>query len=243
MPDAPGLEDRMPTSPEGFSERIESLRVSLFEQGRRVQALLELAFNGLFQRDIEQAKRCVEADDEIDRVDVELERAAVALLSDAVKQGASLDHDQLRMVLTIVKCNNELERVADCAVEIAELAAHMRSLASPLPDTFRVMANSSVGILRDTCACIQKKDALLAKVVLQSQHAVTAFKDAVLRDAEERIAKGQMSVDFAFRLHEVATVCEVVADHCTNMAEQIIYSTTGAIVRHTEAKWIELPRS
>ncbi len=233
----------MPTTPSGFSERIESLRSQLFVQGRRVQSLLEMAFNGLFSRDLEQAKRCVAADDEVDKVDVEMERAAVALLGDAVKEGATLDQDSLRMVLTIVKCNNELERVADCAVEIAELAAHMRSLSSPLPDTFRVMANSSVGILRDTCVSIQKRDAALAKVVLQSQHAVTAFKDALLRDAEERIASGNMSVDFAFRLHEVATVCEVVADHCTNMAEQIIYAMTGAIVRHTEAKWIELPRS
>jgi phosphate uptake regulator len=69
--------------------------------------------------------------------------------------------------------------------------------------------------------------------VLQSQHAVTAFKAAILRDAEEKIAKGAMGVDFAFRLHELASQCELMADHCTNMAEQVIYVTTGAIVRHT----------
>ena len=51
-----------------------------------------------------------------------------------------------------------------------------------------------------------------------------------------------MNVDFAFRLHEVATQCELIADHCTNIAEQVIYLTTGAIVRHMTNSWVELPR-
>jgi phosphate uptake regulator len=46
-----------------------------------------------------------------------------------------------------------------------------------------------------------------------------------------------MSADFAFALHEVATACEIIADHCTNIAEQVIYLTTGAIVRHGLNAW------
>jgi phosphate transport system protein len=115
-------------------------------------------------------------------------------------------------------------------------------VATQYPDTFRVMANSVIGILRDVNTAVLHHDPALANIVLQSQHAVTAFKDAVLRDAEGRIAKGQMSVDAAFLLHEIATECEIVADHCTNVAEQIIYLTTGAIVRHTQSNWVEVTR-
>src|SRR5205814_10534781 len=116
------------------------------------------------------------------------------------------------------------------------------SAGGVLPDTFRVMANSVIGILRDVNTAVMRNDAPLANIVLQSQHAVTAFKSAILRDAEEKIAKGQMTVDLAFRLHEIASQCEVIADHCTNVAEQVIYLTTGAIVRHMQSSWVEVSR-
>ena len=152
---------------------------------------------------------------------------------------------QLRAILTIAKINNEMERVADVAAKLAELAQQVIAVASSgstLPDTFRVMANSVIGILRDVNTAVLRSDPALANIVLQSQHAVTAFKSAILRDAEEKIAKGEMTVDVAFRLHEIASQCELIADHCTNMAEQVIYLTTGAIVRHLQNSWVELPR-
>jgi phosphate uptake regulator len=52
-----------------------------------------------------------------------------------------------------------------------------------------------------------------------------------------------MNVDFAFRLHEIGSQCELMADHCTNIAEQVIYAATGAIVRHLPHEWVEIPQS
>jgi phosphate transport system protein len=230
---------------EGFSKRTARLQADLVEQGRRVQAMLEAAFESLFEHNSLRAETVVAQDDVIDTADVEIERACVALLSDATRQGAELDPQQLRAVLTIAKINNEMERIADVAVDLAELAQQVGAVTgngSGLPDTFRVMANSVIGILRDVNTAFLRSDPALANIVLQSQHAVTAFKSAILRDAEEKIAKGQMTVDVAFRLHEIASLCELVTDHCTNMAEQVIYVTTGAIVRHMQNSWVEVPR-
>ncbi len=231
----------MPTTPQGFAQRIDALRDQLASQGRRVQQLLEAAFGAFFTRDEPGALSAVRLDDEIDRVDVSMEQECVALLTDATRQGAALDPAQLRAVLTIVKINNELERIADAGVEVAQRVGTSKAISASFPDTIRVMANSAVGIMRDSTASFARLDPRLAKIVLQSQHAVIAFKDAVLRDSEERIARGAMSVDVAFQLHEVASQCELIADHCTNIAEQVIYQTTGAVVRHTEAQWIEIP--
>lgn len=249
--------------PQDFAKRIEALTTDLEEQGRRVQALLELAFDAFFSKDNAKAAQVNVDDDAIDQADVALERSAVRLLTDATREGASLTEANLRRVLTIVKVNNEFERIADVAVDIAALispaagasglpggtslsrgtgALSPSSAARALPGTFRMMANSVIGILRDTTTAVSRSDAPLAKVVLQSQHCVTAFKDAILRDAESQIGKGHMPADFAFLLHEVASLSEIVADHCTNVAEQVIYSTTGAIVRHTPTQWIEVPR-
>lgn len=227
--------------PQDFSKRIAQLTSDLEAQGRRVQALLELAFDAFFTRDAAKAARVNSDDDAIDAADVAIEKACVALLNDATNEGASLGESDLRRVLTIVKVNNEFERVADVAVDLSELIKPGAQTPA-FPATFRMMANSVIGILRDTTTAFARTDAPLAKVVLQSQHCVTAFKDAIVRDGEQQIAKGQMTVEFAFLLLEVASECELVADHCTNVAEQIIYSSTGAIVRHTPTQWIEIPR-
>lgn len=226
------------TTSADMAQRIARLQGDLVEQGRRVLAMLEASFDAAFARDAARAAAAEAQDDAVDAVDVAIERAAVQLLSDATRAGAAMEPSDLRAVLTIVKVNNELERIADCAVEVAGLVRRHAGTTGAYPDTFRVMANSVIGILRDTNIAVQRSDAALAKVVLQSQHAVTAFKAALLRDAEEKIARGVMQVDFAFQLHEMATECERIADHCTNIAEQVIYQTTGAIVRHTDAQWV-----
>jgi phosphate transport system protein len=233
----------MTSTPQGFALRLQRLKADLVEQGRRVQALLEGAFEAVFARDPARAARVIAMDDVIDRVDVEIEKASVQLLTDATHENARLEPEQLRAVLTIVKINNELERIADAGVEIAQRCTTLREMPGTIPETFQVMTNSVVGILRDVNRAFDRSDAALAKVVLQSEDAVEAFKAAILTDAERKIASGQMPVDFAFVLHEIAGECLQMADHCTNLAEQVIYSVTGAIVRHMEGKWVEVPRS
>lgn len=233
----------MPISPEGFEQRINELRQQLVAQGRRVQQVIETAFDAFFARDGARAAEAIKADDEVDRVDVEIERTAVAILTDATSQGAQLQPVQLRTILTIVKVNNELERIADVGVAIAEGVAQLPSGTPPIPPTLRVMTNSVIGIVRDVNISVDRTDARMARVVLQSEDAVGAFKAALLRNAEEQIASGRMTVDFAFAIHELASQCEDIADHSTNIAEQILYLETGTIMRHMEGHWVEIPHT
>jgi phosphate transport system protein len=227
------------TTTQEFAARINRLRADLVEQGRRVQTMVEGGFDALFTRSSAKAAEVLKQDDVIDKVDVDLERACVSLLADATREGASIGEVELRSVLTIAKVNNELERVADVAVDVSELVAEHPS-GPAFPDTFKVIANSTIGILRDTTTALQRQDVVLAKIVLQSQHNVTTFKRAIVKDSERQIGAGKMNAEFAFLLHEVANLSEIIADHCTNIAEQIIYVNTGAIVRHMEAAWVEV---
>lgn len=231
----------MPITPEGFTQRVQALKADLLGQGRRVQSLIEAAFDAAFARDAAAAERVIAQDEDVDRVDVQIEKTAVQLLTDATAEGAALQPAQLRMVLTIVKVNNELERIADAGVYVAEQVPGLRAVGHPLPDTFRVMANSVVGILRDTNTALDRLDGHLSRVVLASQDAVGEFKRALMRDGAQRVATGSISVDFAFTLQEVATACEDMADHCTNIAEQVLYTSSGAIVRHMHGHWEEVP--
>jgi phosphate transport system protein len=232
----------MPTSPEGFDRRLAELKAILVQQGERVQRLLEAAFESAFRRDTALAAKVAAMDDEVDRADVELEQQSVELLADATGLNTRLSAPQLRAVLTLVKINNELERVADCGVAIADQVESLARIPGDIPQQFHVMANSVVGILRDANDAFERSDAALARIVLQSEDTVETFKMAILQDAERRIAAGSLTADFAFALHEIAGEAQKMADHCTNIAEQVIYSSTGAIVRHTDGKWVDVPR-
>jgi len=233
----------MATTPGGFTTRLNRLKADLVDQSRRVQAMIEAAFDAAFAMDAAEGARVIRLDEVIDRVDVELERASVSLLTDACAEGAQLPPDQVRLVLTIVKINNELERIADLGVSVSEEILGLQLAGAHIPETFRVMSNSVIGILRDVGTALDRMDGKLAKLVLASEDAVEAFKKSILRDAHTKVAKGAINVDQAFTLHELASYCEMMAGHCTNIAEQVLYVTTGEIMRHTSGHWerMELP--
>lgn len=224
--------------PSGYDTKLELIRGELNAQGRRVVEICDAAFEAFFEDDAEAGKRAAALDDQIDRVDVALEQQAVSLLCEVAREANELPPRAIRELLVIVKANNELERIADCAVSISE---HVESRdGAAIPETFRVLCNSVIGIIRDVCGSLENRDADKAKLVLRAEDTVRGFKNAVLRDAEQRIASGDMTVDTAFLLHEIASCCEHIADHSTNIAEQVLYAVTGTIVRHCEAGWIEV---
>ncbi len=227
----------MPTSAQGFEQRIARLKSDLVEQGRRVQRMLEAAVESVFDRDDSKARWVCDHDAVIDKVDVDIERAAVQILVDGARGGTSLGEAQVRWVLTIVKVNNELERIADEAVQVAERLDAFIALPDPPPDRFRVMANSVIGILENVVRCFDTLDADLARIVLASDDAVEAFEQAILRETQEGLRAGATTVDFAFAVNSMAAGLDRVNDHCTNIAEQVIYVATGAIVRHSHGHW------
>lgn len=229
-----------PGASDEFGQRLSYLKSDIIAQGRRVQSILEDAIRAVVAADADAARRVIDQDEAIDRVDVELEKASVQLLTDATKRGAAMPPDQLRMVLTIVKVNNELERIADVGVAIAEEVRRVVSARAAVPDTFQVLANSVVGILRDVNRSFERADPELARVALMSEDAVLEFRRALARETQERVVRAELTVDQALRLHEIATLCAVAADHATNIAEQVIYVCTGRIVRHMQGHWEEV---
>ncbi len=222
-----------------FANRLERLRNDLVTQGGRVYEQVIRAVDCYFDRDPETARKVIGADEVIDRVDVDIERASIPLLA----MGETDEH-QIRFVLTIVKINNELERIADCAVTIAEVVdTYAHEMQETVPPTFRVMANSVIGMLRDANRALADLNVSLARQVLAFDDTVDRFKAEIGLDAEGKVASGEFSVGFGFRLRSVTAQLERMADHCTNICEQVIYLESGMIVRHRPEGWSspELP--
>jgi len=215
-----------------FGRQLARLRDDVVTQGNRVLDMTTRAVESYFDRDLEKARGVVSGDSVIDKVDVEIERASINLLTLGEK-----DEHNIRAVLTIVKVNNELERIADLAVNIAEASLDSGQTNEVVPATFRVMANSVIGMLRDTNQSLGRVDATLAERVLSFDDTVDRFKTEISLDAQQKVASGKFGVKFAFRLMTVVKSLERMADHCTNICEQLIYLETGRIVRHLPEGW------
>lgn len=215
-----------------FSKRFAQLKDDLITQGDRVVEHVVCAVEAFFDSNKQLAEQIIEADNVIDRVDVEIERASIPLLG----MGQTDEH-AIRSVLTVVKVNNELERIADCAVDIAEVVIDPEGAEQPVPNTFRVMANSVIGMLQDANKALAETDTQRAEGVLACDDAVNSFQAQIVRDAQREVAAGRFDVDFAFRLLVVTRALDQIADHCTNICEQIIYLATGKIVRHLPQGW------
>ncbi len=223
----------MPT----FSSKLRELQTILNEQGDRVLAMVTLAIEAYFDHDDAKARAVVALDDEIDSVDVAIERASIPLLA----MGQTDEH-AIRQVLTLVKVNNELERIADCGVNIAEQVVGHQHLSDPMPPTFRVMANSVLGMLRDSNRALATSNAELARQVLLFDDTVDRFRNELILQAQEQVALGASSVRFAFRLTGATRNMERIADHSTNICEQTIYLLSGKIVRHRPEGWSDPAR-
>ena len=215
-----------------FSSKLNELQTVLHAQGDRVLTLVTLAIESYFDHDEAKARTVVALDDEIDSVDVAIERASIPLLA----MGQTNEH-ALRQVLTLVKVNNELERIADCGVNIAEQVVGHQHLSDPMPPTFRVMANSVLGMLRDSNRALATSNAELARQVLLFDDTVDRFRNELILQAQEQVALGTSSVRFAFRVTGATRNMERIADHSTNICEQTIYLLSGKIVRHRPEGW------
>ena len=215
-----------------FEKKLAQLSADLNTQGDRVSGQLLRAVESSFDGDIDSAKVVVQSDGAIDKVDVEIERACIELL----RLGAKDEHS-IRSVLTIVKVNNELERIADCAVIVAESAIHHKNLIASAPPTFRVMANSVIGMARDTNAALAGTNTDMALRVLSFDDTVDRFRKEIVMDVQHRTSTGALDPLAAFELLAVTRAMERVADHCTNICEQVIYLDTGKIVRHLPEGW------
>ncbi len=219
---------------EQFQKDMKDLHEAINQQGERVAGLAMRAFDAVFDADADLAKKVIAEDDEVDRVDIEIERNAV----DLIKKGLKSDRC-IRMVLTIVKVNNELERIADLAADIAEQVVLVAHLNEPLPATTRMMVNSVIGMIRDTNHAMRRLDNKKARSVLSSDDIVEQFKTTILREAQEHFAAGNYSVDFVLAMWRIASATNRIAAHATNICEQVIYVESGQIVRHSAGGWSE----
>ncbi len=217
-----------------FIDRLEDLKDRIARMTAQVQQSAELAVQSVLTADAVLARQVSELDKQIDTEEVEIEKGAIDLL--ALYQPAAGD---LRLIATIIKANSDFERIADCAVNIAQRVLPLIHREYQAPANLRLMANSVLLALRDTIKAFNLTDEALSRQVLRGDDMVDALYDQIVQEMLARLESGSTAsatnANIELANVMIAKNLERIADHCMNIAEDVIYVHTGRIIRHLHA--------
>jgi len=208
---------------------MDQLRKEVLSLCALVEEQVEGAVRALMERDAQLAGAIEARDSEIDHREVDIEEECLKIL--ALYQPVAID---LRFVVSVLKMNNDLERIGDLAVNIAHKAATFANqpplqIAFDLPDMW-VRTRS---MLRDSIEALVNRDAELAHSVCIRDDEVDQFKHHIRRRAEEMMIAEPTRMPALLTLLAVSRNLERIADHATNVAEDVLYMVRGRIVRHS----------
>jgi phosphate transport system protein len=211
-----------------FAVELEELNQALLEMGARVESSIHCSVQALVERDERMARRVIDDEKAINRMELDIDARATRLL--ALNQPVAGD---LRLLIMALKINTDLERMGDLAVNIAERALDLMRVpqVKPLIDTPR-MAALVEDMLHWSLDAFVKRDSDLAAKVLPTDDEVDALRDSIYTELTEVMQRDPGVVTGAIHLMFVARNLERIADHATNIAEDVIFLVSGVDVRH-----------
>jgi phosphate transport system protein len=213
-----------------FDEELQHLNKQLLRMGLLVEEAIRDAIHAIVERDNAVARRAIENDTLVDRLDVDIDEECIRLI--ALRQPKAGD---LRLITMAMKITTDLERMGDLAVNIAERAVELNEepVLKPYIDIPK-MSEIVQGMTREALDSFVQKDKKLATAVIMRDDAVDKLKHDILRELEFFMTQDPSTVSRAMKVSYVATYLERIADHATNIAEMVIYLLEGKIIRHRE---------
>lgn len=214
-----------------FEKELESLKTNLIKMASLVEESIGLSIRALLNQDPELAKKVIEGDGRINSLELEIDNAIVDLL--ALQQPVAID---LRLILAAAKINNDLERIGDHAVNIAQsaLAVCETRPDEPLLELPR-MAEITQKMLRDALDSFIHNDPQMSKTVLSTDDIVDELNRMMDHEVIDLMRKDPNLIEGGLQLIRVSKNLERVADLATNIAEEVIFITEAQFVKHHAA--------
>jgi phosphate transport system protein len=211
-----------------FHQELEELKHKILSMAGMAEQAVDLAVQSYSQRDPALCQRVLTNESEINRAEREIDEFAIDLL--AMQQPMAID---LRFILAVIKINADLERVGDQAVNIAQRVMNMiRFPASELPVDIPAMAGRVRAMIRDALRSFIEADVELARRVLEADDEIDRMNHEAFAALSKAIQAQPDATVQALDALSIARNLERVADHATNIAEDVIFWVRGADVRH-----------
>ena len=211
-----------------FLEELEDLQKKLLEMGGVVEFAIRQSVHALVDRDEAAAQDVLRSEARINQMEIEIDDFAVRLL--ARHQPMAKD---LRFLTAAIKINNDLERMGDLAVNIVERALSLirQPPVKPLIDIPQ-MSKLVDSMVRNCLDAFVKRDGQMARGVLLSDDAVDDLRDAIYEELVGFMKRDPTTISRSLDLIFVARNLERIADHATNIAEDVLFLAQGIDVRH-----------
>ncbi len=215
-----------------FEEKIDDLKNELLKMASAVEQALHSAIDALKKRDDELAKKVIAEDAQIDEFETRIDSACIELL--ALQTPVASD---LRLITSAMKINNDLERMADHAVNIAQktLELNRENPLKPLIDIPR-MAELAQAMVKDAIDAFLHRDSQLALGVCKRDDDVDDLNTQVIRELMTYIAGDPTAVTRALGLIMISKNIERIADLATNIAEEVVFIVEGRSIKHLLGK-------
>jgi phosphate transport system protein len=207
---------------------LEHLKKQVLAVGSMVQGAIQNATRALFERLPTLSAEVLKSDDAIDRREVMVEEECLKIL--ALHQPVAVD---LRYIITVLKVNNELERMGDLAGNIAARAAELTKCAPVrLPAEFTRMVETVQVMVADSLETLVETDVTIARRILAADDIVDRIHRQMVREMQDEARADPDNIEGPISVMSVSKYLERIADQCTNIAEDVIFLVEGEIVRH-----------
>lgn len=211
-----------------FQQEMNQLKEKILRMGARVEEAIRDSVEALKTRDAEKAKQVIASDKQIDALEIEIDEACHQLL--ALYQPVASD---MRFITSTLKMTSDLERMGDLAVNISErvLSLIQEPPLKPLIDIPR-LAEIAQEMVRRSLDALVHLDAAGAKQVCEQDDVADQLHEQIVRELISYMLEDKNNIRRALDLISVSRQLERIADHATNVAEDVIYLVQGKDIRH-----------
>ncbi|MFL6465580.1 MAG: phosphate signaling complex protein PhoU [Bryobacteraceae bacterium] len=216
-----------------FEKELEQLKGKLLEMSALVESAIYRSIQGVVEKNQELAEQVLKNEARINQLEIEVDDMAISLL--ALQAPLATD---LRLVTAAIKINNDLERMGDLSVSIAQsaLALMKEPMIRPLIDIPHI-AGLAQGMVRKALDAFVNRDPEMARSVLASDDAVDNMRTASYHELISFMEKNPQQISQALYLLSTVRNLERIADHATNIAEDVLFLVKGIDVRHHNEDW------
>jgi phosphate transport system protein len=222
------VKEQEPIMETHFQKELEELKKNLLKMATLVEEAINNAVQSLVKKDSELAQKAFEAEDRINTMDIAINTECLNLL--ALRQPMAAD---LRFITSALKIITDLERMGDQAVNIAERAVSLNRepQLKPYIDIPR-MAEIAQTMVKDVLDAFVNRDSKLARSVCERDDLVDGLNDQVVRELLTYMTSDPKTTKSAMHLMIVSRCLERIADHATNIAEDVIFIVDALVIKH-----------
>lgn len=208
-----------------FEEQLVELQQDILKMGSVVEDMIRLSMHSLANRDVEEAQRAKDMDDQVDDLNLKVEETCLHLL--ALQQPMARD---LRTIAAALKIITDVERMGDYTVDIAKMSIRLaHSAQSPSAPKLHRMSEVVIRMIRETLQAFVSRDLNLIESMIAGDDEVDRINREIHAEVLEQIQETPADAEVCIGVILMSRFLERIADHCTNVGERVYYMETGQL--------------